>query len=90
MHLQELLEVQDLDLTIHKKGEEKITLSTDIEISSNGIDLDEIINDFEKGLLLKALDKTHGVKTKAAKLLNISFRSLRYRLEKHGVDALDE
>ncbi|MCD4786594.1 MAG: helix-turn-helix domain-containing protein [Desulfobacterales bacterium] len=33
-------------------------------------------------LIKKALQKANGSKTKAAKYLNISFDSLRYRLEK--------
>jgi len=40
----------------------------------------------EKTMLLKALEKTGGNKTEAAKLLNISFRSIRYRLDKHGIE----
>ena len=40
----------------------------------------------EKTQLLKALDATGGNRTDAAKLLNISLRSLRYRLQKHGIE----
>jgi two-component system response regulator PilR (NtrC family) len=36
--------------------------------------------------LLEALERTGGVRTAAAKLLGISFRSLRYRLEKQNLD----
>jgi len=39
----------------------------------------------EKDLLLQALKISQGVKTNAAKLLKLSFRSFRYRLEKHGL-----
>ena len=45
------------------------------------------LDTMEKNLLLKALERTHGIKKKAAELLHISFRSLRYRLDKHGIDA---
>jgi len=38
----------------------------------------------ERTLLLKALDKTKGIKKKAAELLHINFRSMRYRLENTG------
>jgi len=57
-----------------------------IKLGEDPIDLEEIIGRLEKDLLTRALAKTGGVKKKAAKLLGISFRSMRYRLEKHGLD----
>ena len=50
------------------------------------VSLDEEMDRLEKSMLLRALEKTGGNKTEAAKLLNISFRSMRYRLEKHGIE----
>jgi two-component system, NtrC family, response regulator PilR len=47
-----------------------------------GCDLEQVLNEIERRFLLEALDRTGGVRTQAAKLLGISFRSLRYRLEK--------
>jgi two-component system response regulator PilR (NtrC family) len=44
--------------------------------------LEQVLNEIERRFLLEALDRTGGVRTQAAKLLRISFRSLRYRLEK--------
>ena len=61
-----------------------------MDIPPEGIDLDGVINELERALLLKALERSKGVKKKAAELLNITFRSLRYRLEKQGMDADDE
>lgn len=58
----------------------------DIEIPNEGIDLEKIVEDLERTLLLKALDKTKGIKKKAAELLHINFRSMRYRLEKYGLN----
>jgi two-component system response regulator PilR (NtrC family) len=58
----------------------------DLEIPGEGINLEKAVEDFERTLLLKALDKTKGVKKKAAKLLHINFRSMRYRLEKYGLN----
>jgi two-component system response regulator PilR (NtrC family) len=51
-----------------------------------GASLDKVVDRIEKDLLLKALERAEGNKTEAAKLLNISFRSLRYRLDKHGIE----
>ena len=46
-------------------------------------------------LLVKAIHAAGGIKKKAAKLLHISFRSMRYRVEKYnlgtvGDDELDD
>jgi two-component system response regulator PilR (NtrC family) len=56
-----------------------------LELTAEGIDIDKIIGDLEKKYLLKALEKTHGVKTDAAKLLKLSFRSFRHRLHKYEI-----
>lgn len=48
--------------------------------------LDAYLVDIEKQTILDALEKTRWNKTAAAKLLGISFRALRYRLEKLGLE----
>ncbi len=48
--------------------------------------LDEHLEQVEKEAILKALDETKGNKTLAAKLLGVTFRTLRYRLKKLGID----
>ncbi len=53
------------------------------------IGLPEYLEDIEKRAILKALEKTNNNKTAAAKLLGVSFRTLRYRLTKLGL-AKDE
>jgi two-component system response regulator PilR (NtrC family) len=58
----------------------------DLEIPSEGVDLEKIVEDVERTLLLKALDRTKGIKKKAAELLHINFRSMCYRLEKYGLN----
>jgi len=60
-----------------------------IEIDEEkGIDLEKLTADFERTLLTKALQQTGGVKKKAARLLGISFRSMRYRVDKYGLGNL--
>jgi two-component system response regulator PilR (NtrC family) len=51
--------------------------------------LPEYLEDIEKRAILKALAKANNNKTAAAKLLGVSFRTLRYRLAKLGL-AKDE
>jgi two-component system, NtrC family, response regulator PilR len=50
------------------------------------VSLDSYLGDIEKTRIIDALEQTRWNKTKAAKLLGISFRALRYRLEKLGLD----
>ena len=57
------------------------------QIPEEGVDLDRMICAFESGLIKEALKRSGGVKKKAAHLLGVSFRSLRYRLEKLGLNS---
>jgi two-component system response regulator PilR (NtrC family) len=54
--------------------------------STEGIDLEMMLDEYEGGLLKEALQAANGVKKRAAKLVGVSFRSFRYRLEKLGLD----
>ncbi|MEJ2284123.1 MAG: sigma-54 dependent transcriptional regulator [Desulfobacterales bacterium] len=58
----------------------------DLDEVSRGVALDSILEEIERGYLSKALDCSNGNKNKAADLLGISFRSLRYRLDKLGIE----
>jgi two-component system response regulator PilR (NtrC family) len=57
---------------------------------AEGIDLDRVLSDVEREWVTLALAQTQGVRKRAATLLGISFRSLRYRLAKLGFDKGDE
>ena len=60
---------------------------TDVEGAAEaGGTLDEQINRFERQLILEALSKTGDNRTAAARLLGVTFRSLRYRIERLGID----
>ena len=48
--------------------------------------LDEYLNRLERQAILEALQKTDGNRTAAARLLGVTFRSLRYRLERLGIE----
>jgi two-component system response regulator PilR (NtrC family) len=48
--------------------------------------LDTYMEDIERQALLEALEKARWNKTRAAELLGISFRSLRYKLKKYDID----
>jgi two-component system response regulator PilR (NtrC family) len=55
-------------------------------ITDEGVDLEGLVADYERSLLREALQMSGGVKKKAARLLGVSFRSFRYRLEKLGIE----
>jgi two-component system response regulator PilR (NtrC family) len=54
-------------------------------LPKDGLDLEELMDNLEKDLLLKAMERAHGVKTEAARLLGIDFRSFRYRFGKYAL-----
>jgi two-component system response regulator PilR (NtrC family) len=60
-----------------------------LALPPEGCNLDDVLGEAERRLLLSALERTGGLRTAAAKLLGITFRSLRYRLAKHGLDVGD-
>ncbi len=68
----------------------KMASSHEIQITDDGIELDKVIGHIEKELLIKAIHAAGGVKKRAAKLLGITFRSMRYRFEKYGLGNFDD
>ena len=54
--------------------------------NSSSDSLEDYLVNIEKNLIVKALDDTRWNRTAAAKKLGMSFRSLRYRLKKLGLD----
>jgi len=55
------------------------------DLTPEGINVDEILGEIEREYILKSLELAHGSKQKAATLLGITMRSLRYRLDKLGM-----
>jgi two-component system response regulator PilR (NtrC family) len=56
------------------------------DMDSNNMPLDAYMDTIEKDALIKALEQTRYNKTAAAKQLGITFRALRYRLKKLGLE----
>jgi two-component system, NtrC family, response regulator PilR len=54
-----------------------------VEIPAEGIDFERVVSDTEKRYLQAALEKSGGVRTQAAELLKISYRSFRHYAKKH-------
>jgi two-component system response regulator PilR (NtrC family) len=64
--------------------------SSEPVLPSDGIDLERYLATVERALLRQALDRAEGVRTRAAQLVGLSFRSFRYRLAKLGLAAPNE
>lgn len=71
-------------------GSRKMVSSEGIEITDEGVDLDKVIGQIEKELIIKSIHAAGGVKKKAAKLLGITFRSMRYRAEKYNLGSISD
>ena len=84
LHENNVITRSDLQLpeisNIDKSAEE------DSDVLSERNLLDPALIKKEKEVILQALEKTKHNKTAAAKLLGISFRALRYRIKKLGID----
>lgn len=95
-----VIEAQDLQLRgadqLDQLADKSYSNRTTKRANNNSVDyparcaeyssLDEYLQDVEKEILCHALEQAKWNKTLAAKHLGISFRSLRYRLQKLGLD----
>jgi two-component system response regulator PilR (NtrC family) len=74
------VEAEDLNLTLEK------------QVNGLGLagwentPLQDYLDQVEREAILKALEQTGGNKTAAARLLGVTFRSMRYRLDRLGID----
>ncbi|MBN1655479.1 MAG: sigma-54-dependent Fis family transcriptional regulator [Deltaproteobacteria bacterium] len=66
-----------------------VAFSGPLSLPDEGCRLDNVIDSVERRLLVDALKRTGGRRKQTAKLLGITTRSLRYRLEKHGLDVYE-
>jgi two-component system response regulator PilR (NtrC family) len=77
---------QDMQLPELPADSESTTPAEPLELEPGAVPLDTYMDKVEKEALIKALEQTRYNKTAAAKLLGITFRALRYRLKKLGLE----
>jgi two-component system response regulator PilR (NtrC family) len=65
------------------KSEDFISVESEEDLYDQG--LDEVMAKLEKQMIEHALVKTDNSKIRAAELLRISFRSLRYKVQKYEI-----
>ncbi len=76
LSLENIITTEDLPFNIQEsRSEESLSKGT----------LEQRLDSFEKKIILDALNSTNGVQTRAAKLLGLSERNLRYKLKKLGL-----
>jgi len=75
----------DLYLT-QVSAKDKASAPLDGSLGTRGLALHDFLDQVEREAIMKALEATRFNKTAAAKLLGITFRSLRYRLDRLGID----
>jgi two-component system NtrC family response regulator len=75
---------QDLPLNLRESKVEDL-----MKEAAGGRSLRETLEEIERLRITQALEKSHGVQTKAAEELGISERVLRYKMKKYGIGEKD-
>ena len=70
-----------LPISVSRPDGAAVAITAPAEIPTDGLSLE----DNERSLLVKALDKTHGNQTQAARLLRITRDTLRYKMKKFNL-----
>ncbi len=68
----------------------KVASSHEIIVTPEGLDIDKVLGQIEKELLVKAIHVAGGTKKRAARILKISSRSMRYRCEKYNLGSMED
>jgi len=75
------------DLLLNEEAEPDLANAPPPPQPGSGQSLEDYLADIERQTIVRALEETRWNKTAAAKKLGISFRALRYRLQKLGLDS---
>ena len=81
----EMLEPDDIPLP--EGNGESFVRFPDAELPDTGMDLNDMVETMEEQMLRRALEKAHGVKAEAARLLGLKSSAFYYKLEKYGIEA---
>ena len=78
--------IRENDLYLTQATTREKPAAADGAVGTRGLPLHDFLDQVEREAILRALEATRYNKTAAAKLLGITFRSLRYRLDRLGID----
>ena len=74
--------VSSLPAVVQEKSQNDLTMT---KLPKEGLNLEKVVARLETDLIEQALKQCDSNKTRAAELLGLSFRSMRYRLDKYGL-----
>ena len=80
---------ESLVLSEYKKEGEKKGVPS-IHLTPSGLDLEKELSQLEKDLIQQALQLSNGVIKKAAELLHVSFRAMRWKIQKYNLRGFTE
>jgi len=78
-----LITIEDLKLP---DADNQISGEFNQPLNTDNLALDTTLGNSERSAIMQALEKTRYNKTAAAKLLGLTFRQLRYRIKKLGIE----
>lgn len=78
--------IHDTDLPPTVTRPAPLRVDSPEELPLDGLNLEELIADIEINLIRQAMDNAKHSQKRAAELLGLSPRSLRYRMQKHGMN----
>ena len=81
-------QIKAADLPVSFQEKNQNIVDRKVEISEDGIDLNTAVTDFEKHLILKSLERSKWVKTKAAKLLRLNRTTLVEKIKRHNLEPM--
>jgi len=76
------IDVEDLPPKIRNCRKERVTI---VDLPEGGLNFNDMVSQFEKDMLLRALEKSGGVKNRAAKLLQLNRTTLIEKLKRYNI-----
>ncbi|MCK4842847.1 MAG: sigma-54-dependent Fis family transcriptional regulator [Methylococcales bacterium] len=86
LHDGQVIDTDDLNLPTHTLPKQTLLSSKAEKFNPAEISLEDYLEEIEKEAISQALEQNRWNKTETAKYLGLTFRSLRYRLKKLGLD----
>ena len=83
-------EIHVADLPKKFQNAVPVAVPAGVFISENGIDLNSEVTKFEKALILKSLERSKWVKTKAAKFLHLNRTTLVEKIKRHNLEPIQQ
>jgi DNA-binding NtrC family response regulator len=88
--LNEGQKIRPADLPQKLVGKSSQPVRRKVKVDPDGISFNTAVSEFEKALIISALDKTNWVKNKAAQLLKIKRTTLVEKIKRYNLERTDE